>query len=791
MTAYRFCAPWRRVAACLLLVGLGASVFADPPLRDGDVNYRPMRPFDDAAWIARSESDAPGFYRYRAEFESDGSPVCLHVSADERYVLLLDGEEVSRGPARGMPSHWFCQRVTISPRPGRHRLEAVVWALGDEAPTAQMSLGCGFFLKAEGILDAWLTTGKGRWQVAPLRGTRTNGRTCGESFGCGTQFAVSGTSFLDEQPAAGDWASACAISQPPPGQHVDRWGAVPKGRCVYESALPEMMMREIRLGEIPREAIAVPAHAKREWLFDLGDYHCAYPHLTVSGGKGAKIRFGFSECLVGEDGRKLHRDARDGDFAKAYFDTFLPDGRERAVFTVPWWRCGKWCKLEVETADEPLAIERISLKETRYPIAVDGSFSAEGDDSLVAIARMCERGVEMCAHEIMFDCPFYEQQMYPGDILMSFAALRAMTRDVRLPLQGLELFDAARMPSGLVPMNWPCRTDQRGSTWTLSWVCCIGEVAMWGGDACRTWLKDRLPGVAHTLMSFSRIENGDGLLVDPPGWNFLDWTKGWEKTCYAPPNGDPGKGPDACINLLYLQAIERAVDLARAVGEEGFADFWRHRSARLSAGIRKTFWDESRGMVADTPEKTSFSEHAVSLSITTECLPQGMRDRSFSNLEKAADLSRASYMLHAVFAAYFRYGRGDLFLKKLDQWRGYLRLGMRCPLESPEFPRSDCHAFASVPLYHFHTGLAGVRPSSPLFSEVRVAPAPGSLKSVSARTPHPRGAVVTNLRFSGDCAKGTVTLPEGVRGFFVWRGCEQPLEPGENGVDTEALNGGT
>ena len=760
-----------------VLIALVASL---SPMRGGDVNYRTMRAFDDAAWVWMANQSEDKFYRIRNDFESDGSPLSLFVSADERYVLLLDGKEVSRGPARGLVSHWFCQKVALPVSRGTHRLEAVVWTLGEDAPTAQVSDGGGFFLKAEGPYDRELTTGKAAWKIAPLKGTTTDGRTYPRSFGCGTQFRVVGTSVLDEEPATGTWADVKRVSEPMAGG-LDSWGKVPSGRAVYESILPEMMMRPIKPGEIPKERIQVAAHAKREWLFDLGDYYCAYPYLTVSGGKDAKIRFGFSECLVDADGKKLHRDARNGAFTQAYFDAFLPDGRSKAVFTVPWWRCGKWCKLEVETGDEPLVIEDITLKETRYPLSGGGTFAVEGDESLAAIARMCERGVEMCAHEIMFDCPFYEQQMYPGDILMSFAAMRTMTRDLRLPLQGLELFDAARMPSGLVPMNGPCRVDQRGSTWTLSWVACVGELAMWGGEENLPWLKDRLPGVMHTLMSYARIENEAGLLVDPPGWNFLDWTKGWEKSNYAPPNGLPGKGPDACINLLYLQAMERTVDLATAVGEAELADYWKGRANRLAAGIRATFWDEGRGMIADTPEKASFSEHAVALSITTECLPSALRDRAFANLEKATDLSRASYMLHLVFSAYFRYGRGDLFLRKLDQWRGYAAQGMRCPLESPEFPRSDCHAFASTPLYHFHTGLAGVTPGMPLFARVQVAPSPGGLKEIRSKTPHPKGFVRTALRFDDDVA-GIVELPQGVVGVFRWCGHDIPLHPGVNEI---------
>ena len=768
------------------MIGMLIAVVASfSPMRGGDVNYRPMRVFDDAAWVWTSAGSGSRFFRFRNDFDSDGSPLVLHVSADERYVLLLDGEELSRGPARGMPSHWFCQKVTVAPKAGSHRLEAVIWTLGKDAPTAQLTRGGGFFLKAEGAFDGKLTTGKSPWRVAPLVGTVPDGKTYPDAFGGGTQFRVSGESVLTETPAAKAWHEVRVLTRPPCAEG----GVVAAGWAVYESALPEMMMRPVKPGEIPHERIRVAANERREWIFDLGEYYCVYPFLTVSGGKGAKIRFGFSECLVGADGKKLHRDSRDGRFAQAYVDTFLPDGRAKAVFTVPWWRCGKWCKLEVETDEEALTIDDITLKETRYPLSIDGSFAAEGDETLADIVRICERGVEMCAHEIMFDCPFYEQQMYPGDVLMSFAALRAMTCDLRLPMQGLGLFDSARMPSGLVPMNWPCHVDQRGTTWTLSWIAAIGEIASWGGEASLPWLKDRFAGVMHTLFAYSRIEDESGLLVDPPGWNFLDWTKGWEKTGYTPPNGVAGRGPDACINLLYLQAMERTAELAKAIGESAQTAYWHQRAKRLSEAIRGRFWDESRGMIADTQEKTSFSEHAVALSVTTDCLPQAMRDRSFAALGSAPDLSRASYMLHMVFSAYFRYGRGDLFLKKLDQWRGYVVQGLRCPLESPEFPRSDCHAFASTPLYHFHTGLAGVTPLAPLFSSVCVKPAPGGLSAIRAVTPHPKGFVGTELYFDRvGGVKGNVTLPAGTGGVFVWKGRSLNLKPGSNEVSIVSAN---
>ena len=78
------------------------------------------------------------------------------------------------------------------------------------------------------------------------------------------------------------------------------------------------------------------------------------------------------------------------------------------------------------------------------------------------------------------------------------------------------------------------------------------------------------------------------------------------------------------------------------------------------------------------------------------------------------------YFSHYLFEAYFRHGRGDLFLKKLDLWRGFVRDGLKTPLEAPGVRgRSDCHAWGSHPLYHLLTGVAGIRPVADGFSAAR------------------------------------------------------------------------
>ena len=120
----------------------------------------------------------------------------------------------------------------------------------------------------------------------------------------------------------------------------------------------------------------------------------------------------------------------------------------------------------------------------------------------------------------------------------------------------------------------------------------------------------------------------------------------------------------------------------------------------------------------------------------------------------------------------------------MDFWRDHVKWGIRCPLEDDDFEtKSDCHAWGAHPLFFLHSAVAGIRPAEPWFRSVRIAPQPGGLKWIDSATPHPRGMILTNLRFRGNGVSGTVTLPEGLSGTFVWKGQEIPLRPGKQKVE--------
>jgi alpha-L-rhamnosidase len=102
--------------------------------------------------------------------------------------------------------------------------------------------------------------------------------------------------------------------------------------------------------------------------------------------------------------------------------------------------------------------------------------------------------------------------------------------------------------------------------------------------------------------------------------------------------------------------------------------------------------------------------------------------------------------------------------------------------ETPGKTRSNSHAWSAHPAYDLLTPMAGIEPASPEFGSVRIAPHLGDLREVSAEFPHPQGMIRVHLERSGNALTGTVTLPTGLQGVFVWQGKEQVLHTGMNPI---------
>lgn len=778
-------------------------------------NITPRYAIERASWVWHPDlrEDDVAVLRFARVFTVDTTTSFrMHVSADQRYELSLNGESVSAGPHRSDLAHWSFASFDVILPPGEHVLEALVWWIGDWMPRAQVTSRGGFICAAEGC-ESQVNTGKAEWMVQRLSGWSFAKPDVGALHVIGPAQTIDGFQWFGPQETARPANVVMgAMASSPVGVARDGWQ-------LHPSPLPEMLRRACRPGRVrsvtsqcPRshpfpvdnlapditrawqamvtrgQAMEVAANQEVHVLWDLEDYYCGYASCAFSGGEGAEVRFEWAESLfeVDSDGTrsqaKGQRDEITGKLWLGFGDTFLADGGENRAFRGHWWRSGRYVLVSVRTARAPLRIEKIELVETRYPFEDESTWQSD-DEELDAFLPIARRGLWMCAHETFVDCPYYEQLMYVGDTRLDMLMAYTQSSDDRLTRRGIELFDWSRSRTGFVAERYPSTPYMLSLTFAMLWVAMLRDYAYWRDDPA--WVASRIPGVRSLLEQFFALPHDGGLLTSLPGWSFVDWVDEWDTG--IPPAGRDGVS--SVINLLYVQCLQHAADLEDGFGETVLGQRYRTRAEQVGRDIVDRFWHKPSGRLSDDTAQRHFSEHAQALALLTGILNDSQIRRVRSALRQASErMSQATiYFSFYVLEALYQQGEAHLFHDRLTYWKSLRQQGFKTPMELPEPTRSDCHAWGSHPLFHCHASIAGIRPAAPGFRSVHIAPAPGPLRHIESTIPHPRGAVRVSLSFDPDTARcvGEIHLPEQTEGAFIWADQTIALRPGGQAICVE------
>jgi alpha-L-rhamnosidase len=534
-------------------------------------------------------------------------------------------------------------------------------------------------------------------------------------------------------------------------------------------------------------ALDIPAHTRRRILIDLQDYYCAYPSLVVSSGAGSQIRCQWAEALFGPPSAdtwfrsKGNRDEIDGKFFIGFGDQFNLEGGTQRAYEPLWWNAGRYIELTIRTADEAMTIHHFGLRETRYPLEMESSFTAS-DPRLEAVLPILVRGMQMCSNETFFDCPYYEELEYAGDTRLESLVTFCMTRDSRLVRKALRMFDSSRLASGLTQSRYPSRVMQIIAPFALWWVMMVRDYAYWRDDI--GFVRGLMPGVRATLAGFDRFIAADGLFYGPEGWNTFDWVPEWEADAGVPPDGH--SGASGALNWQLVYTLLQGADLEDRLGEAALAQHFRSRALALARAAAQAFWDPARGLYADDLSHSHFSEHTQCMALLSESLYPGLVDEQqkagiSAGLLADPGLSRTTiYFSHYLFETYRLLGAIDRLFERFSLWDQLLELGFKTPVEMPEPSRSDCHAWGSHPLFHYFATLLGIRPADTGFHRVLIQPQLGPLRSAAGSLVHPAGGVIhTAFWREGERLHCQISLPEEVTGELVYLQKKIVLSGGE------------
>lgn len=752
----------------------------------------------------------------------EGTPVVLHfrreiditrtekvfrvrVSADNRFVLYVNGQRVGQGPARGDLKHWRFETIDIAPflKTGHNVVAAEVWnAVKDPsrpgikgAPFAQITARTGLWVEGEGTASGVDTSSGWRVSVQPGHDFASPFASLNRALKTGIWYAAAGSETIDG--ARADWAWAGPVESK--ASWSDAVPALSPGEKVpwtlQPDALPAMMYAPLGPGKVvradlaaarhfPQKALAVPANTETTVLIDQARMISAYPEFVVSGGKGATITVTYAEALYDDQARKGDRSAVDGRKAIGLEDTFLPDGSGHRTFRPVWWRTWRFMQITVKTASDPLTMEGMALHETGYPFAQTGYFKSS-DAELNRIWEIGWRTLRVDAHETFMDSSYWEQLQYVGDTRLENLIAYSVSGDPKLPVQAIDAFGQSARPDGMIQSAYPSSTDNIIPTFGLLWIGMMHDY--WMRQPDQSVILRNLPGARKILDWYAPYVAANGLLKRNPEWNFVDWVGDPALAREKFPSFDTETGTSCMTSLLYLGALKQAADLETAVGDAGLAKADAGKAATLSAAIQANCWDASRGLYADDPSHTIFSQHTNALAVLYDVAPQAQAAAVLQKVSKpkgvdAPDgiLESSYYFSWYLIHAFEHAGLGDRYLDQLQTWRDLARLNYTTWPEQRGTTRSDTHAWSAHPTTDLVEIVAGIQPASPGYASARIAPHVGGLKAFDAVAATPKGGVRVRYKAGRKMVTFRIAMPEGLPGKFEWGGQTHVLKPGNN-----------
>jgi len=777
-----------------------AQPLADPPQREWHASWitHPTAPLREPIVL---------HFRRALDLPSAPSSYRVRVSADNRFILYVNGQRVGDDPARGDLTHWRYELFDLAPylKSGRNLITATVWNFGVLAPIAQFTDRTAFLLESEAVGPNSISTPEA-WQVEVEPGHRPLDRSTvtlqqymaagpGEEIDAahydwnwsspsltGAAWAPAGSPMRDSIFSGVNHAHSATVTGDNP------WGLVP-------DQLPHMEYTPTPAGEVvrtnlpelrgfPANPITIPANTELHLLLDRKTLTTAYPLLTVSGGKGARIRFTYSEALYDKDRHKGDRDAVGDRDALGLTDSFLPDGGSHRVFEPLWWRTWRYLALDIVTTSQPLTLDSMTAHFTAYPFEERAQFKS-GDPDLDKIWEISWRTARDDAHETYMDTPYYEQLQYVGDTRIQALISYAVAGDDRLAHQALDAFNDSRIPEGLTRSRYPSSLPQSIPTFSLLWIGMLHDWWMYRPDPAP--VREALPGIRSVLGWFAQYEQPDGLLHETPWWSFIDWVQDKQ---VIPTYSKTG---ESCMTTLeYLGALDDAADLEKNLGDSVASDRDHTRAVHVRSGIYDKCWNPQRGLIADNPDQNIFSQQANILSVLYDVIPKDQQQnvlRKILAIEPGTTpdgIMSASYYFRFYLArALDHVGMANEYLQSLDPWRKLLPLHFSTWPEIPGDTRSDSHAWSAHPIFDMLTLVAGIEPASPGFATVRIAPHLGDLPALTASFPHPQGEIAVQYKRQGDSLDATITLPGTLAGHFEYHGRSWLLHAGLNQIHAQ------
>ena len=727
----------------------------------------------------------------------------VHVSADNRYKLYVNGILAAMGPQGSDWRHWRYETVDLAPylQSGNNTVAAEVVNWGPDRWFGIMSIRTMFMMQGATTKESAVNTNAGsQWKAKKNDAYAVLPPDW--IFGTDITGGFYATNPGDSVTAAfypHDWQlSSFDDSQWKPAQWIWNISNEEEGGFFWlmkPRTTPQVAQQKQRFASIARNegtkispdfiqggnpAVA-PAHSKTTLLLDYGSVTLGFPELLLSGGKGSKITIRYAENLFNPDLSKGDRNSIEGKHIQGLRDVVVADGRDNFLYSPTWYRAFRFVQMDIETSDEPLKLLDYYQVATASPLNRQGTFECN-DSDYMKIDEISRRTAGICTQDNLMSDAYYEQMMYVGDSRVHAMVNLFLTGDDVWLRNAIEQFDYSRMPDGNILGCYPLKATFLTPTFSLVWVDMLHDFMMYCND--KEFVRKYAQSVRSTLNWFDNNRLDNGLMAKTGSGYFVDW--------YSEPdfNGagaypGSGNGNSAVVTLHYAATLLRASEIFDYIGLTKEADTYRAKSEKVKADVIAACWDEKRGLFAENPDKKFFDERTNIMAITAHAFDEAAQRKLLERCLNDSTISKPSYYFrNNEFNELRRLNEGSLIDKVLNVWKDLLPLHLTTTPEMIYKPRSEAHPWSTSPSMAFIKVVAGIAPAEPEYKSVSIEPALGSLKFVKASYPHYLGDIKVELtRKAGNGLEGVVELPKGLKGIFRYNGQSIELTEGKQKIN--------
>ncbi|QCX37669.1 alpha-L-rhamnosidase [Aureibaculum algae] len=748
-------------------------------------------------WITHpteSTLDARKFL-FRRTFDLKAMPekFIVHLSADNRYRLFVNGKYIISGPSSSDINNYRYETIDIANEliVGKNIIAAEVVNFGEYRKASSMTFQTAFILQGEKSNPVDLNTGKAsKWKVIndegfksipfvsdSLRGYYAAGpgeKLISKKHQWGwKEIDYDDVNWLEPKLATVEFAVGRGFL------YGSTWYLVPRSIPFLEESVQRFNKIARSVGIDANDdfikgkgSITIPPNKKVSLLLDQSHHTIGHPELKYSKGKESRIKVTYSEAMYDKDWKKGNRNEVKGKHILGYYDIIEPDGGMNREFKPFGQKTYRFVQLDIETGEEALLIDDFYGVYTAYPFKENAKFKTD-NEVLTQIWDASWLTLRNSAVESFID-PYYEQLQYVGDTRIEAIVSISVDGDDRLMRKAIEMFDNSRLPNGLTQSRYPSYIVQVIPTYSLLWVNMLHDYHMYKNDD--EFVRKFIPGMKNVMDWWTAKVDKNDMPTNMEWWNFTDWAQGYPNG--IPPGADDGYS--ASVALQFVKTLQNAARIFSDLGYNEEAEKYLELEKRIRQSVVKNCFVKEKGMFAETPNKKQFSQHTNIMAILTDAIPKEDQKALMHNILDDKDLIQTTiYYKFYLFEALQKSGLGNLYSSLLQNWTNQLDQGLTTFAETDINPRSECHAWSASPNYHFLKVVAGIYPLSKNFEEIAIAPHFGDLKGFEAVMPHPNGDIVVNLKKKGNKVKGEIVLPKGTTGIFKFNNREIKLTEGK------------